>query len=91
MFNPIVVDGVMYVLARDNELVALDAATGKELWARAHEGGVSGRGINYWQSRDGSDRRLVYLNSGFLTVLNARTGEPIPSFGTTAASTCARP
>ncbi len=81
VFNPIVVDGVMYVLARDNELVALDAATGKELWARAHEGGVSGRGINYWQSRDGSDRRLVYLNAGFLTVRNARTGEPILSFG----------
>ena len=81
VFNPIVVDSTMYVLARDNEIVALDAATGKELWARAHEGGISGRGINYWQSRDGNDRRLVYVNSGFLTELNARTGEPIPSFG----------
>jgi quinoprotein glucose dehydrogenase len=81
VFNPIVVDSTMYVLARDNEIVALDAATGKELWAHAHEGGVSGRGINYWQSRDGSDRRLVYVNAGFVTVLNARTGEPIPSFG----------
>jgi quinoprotein glucose dehydrogenase len=81
VFNPIVVDGTMYVLARDNEIVALDAATGKELWARAHEGGVSGRGINYWQSRDGNDRRLVYVNAGFVTVLDARTGEPIPSFG----------
>ncbi len=29
VFNPIVVDGVMYVLARENEIVALDAATGK--------------------------------------------------------------
>jgi hippurate hydrolase len=28
----------MYVLARDNEIVALDATTGKELWARPHEG-----------------------------------------------------
>jgi quinoprotein glucose dehydrogenase len=81
VFNPIIVDSTMYVLARDNEIVALDAATGKELWAHAHEGGVSGRGINYWQSRDGSDRRLVYVNAGFVTVLNARTGEPIPSFG----------
>ena len=37
VFNPIVVDGVMYVLARDNEIVALDAETGEELWANAPE------------------------------------------------------
>ena len=73
VFNPIVVDDVMYVLARDNEIVALDAATGRELWARPHEGPVSARGINYWQSADGSDRRLLYLNAGMLTALNART------------------
>jgi quinoprotein glucose dehydrogenase len=81
VFNPIVVDDTMYVLARDNEIVALDAATGAEKWAHAHEGGVNGRGINYWQSADGSDRRLVYLNGGFLTALNAVTGETITSFG----------
>ena len=82
VFNPIVVDNVMYVLARDNEIVALDAATGRELWAHPHEGPVTARGINYWQSADGSDRRLLYLNAGFLTALNARTGETVTSFGT---------
>jgi glucose dehydrogenase len=81
VFNPIVVDDVMYVLARDNEIVALDAATGRELWARPHEGAVTARGVNYWQSADGSDRRLLYLNAGMLTALNARTGEFIASFG----------
>src|SRR5262245_10791181 len=60
VINPVVVDGVMYVLARDNELVALDAASGRELWAHPHEGPVTARGINYWQSADGSDRRLLY-------------------------------
>ena len=81
VFNPIVVDDVMYVLARDNDLVALDAGTGRELWSHPHEGPVSARGINYWQSADGSDRRLLYLNSGFLTALDARTGQTIMSFG----------
>ncbi|HEX7079469.1 MAG TPA: PQQ-binding-like beta-propeller repeat protein [Gammaproteobacteria bacterium] len=81
LFNPIVVDGVMYVLARDNEIVALDAETGKELWAHPHEGPVTARGINYWESEDGSDRRLLYLNAGFLTALDARTGETITDFG----------
>ena len=81
VFNPIVVDDVMYVLARENELVALNATTGAELWARPHEGAVTARGMNYWQSADGADRRLLYLHAGFLTATNARTGEPIPSFG----------
>src|SRR5690349_12641247 len=63
-FNPIVVDGVMYVLAKTNSIVALDPATGKELWERPNQGAVGARGINYWQSADGSDRRLVYLNAG---------------------------
>ena len=81
VFNPIVVDNVMYVLARENEIVALDAATGRELWAHPHEGPVSGRGINYWQSPDGSDRRLLYLNAGMLTALNARTGQTVTNFG----------
>ena len=68
-FNPIVIDDVMYVLARDNEIVALDAATGHELWAHPNESAVAARGMNYWQNADGSDRRLLYLNSGFLTCL----------------------
>jgi quinoprotein glucose dehydrogenase len=81
VFNPVVVDNVMYVLARDNDLVALDAATGRELWSHPHEGPVTARGINYWQSADGSDRRLLYLNSGMLTALNARTGQTVTTFG----------
>src|SRR4029079_7141275 len=35
-FNPMVVDDVIYVLGRGSSLIALDAATGKELWI--HEG-----------------------------------------------------
>src|SRR5690606_7100971 len=81
VFNPIVVDGVMYVLARQNELVALDAATGRERWSSPQEGAVSARGINYWQSANGSDRRLIYNAGGFVTATDARTGELITSFG----------
>ena len=81
LFNPIVVGDVMYVLARDNEIVALDAATGEELWAHPHDGPVTARGINYWESEDGSDKRLLYLHAGFLTALDAETGKTIESFG----------
>src|SRR5437870_3994266 len=32
VWNPLIVDNVMYVLARNNSLVALDATSGKEIW-----------------------------------------------------------
>ncbi|MGI4880557.1 MAG: pyrroloquinoline quinone-dependent dehydrogenase [Janthinobacterium lividum] len=81
-YNPLVVNGVMYVMAPDNALVALDAATGKELWRKPNTGRVGGRGMNYWQSPDGRDRRLLFVNDGVLRAVSADTGAPIASFGT---------
>jgi quinoprotein glucose dehydrogenase len=80
-FGPMVVDGVMYVLAKNNSFVALDAATGKELWVHPNTGAVGARGANYWESKDRSDRRLLYINAGYLTAIDARTGKTIESFG----------
>src|SRR3979490_736438 len=57
-FTPIVVDGGMYVLGANRAVVALDAATGKEIWTHANEGAVGDRGMNYWENKDRSDRRL---------------------------------
>ena len=63
-FNPIVVDGVMYMLAKNMALVALDAATGKEIWTHENQGAVGDRGMNYWESADRKDRRLLFINGG---------------------------
>lgn len=81
IFDPIVVDGVMYVLARNNSVVALDAATGKELWVHPNMGAVGQRGMNYWENKDRSDRRLLYINAGYLTAIDAKSGKTIDSFG----------
>ncbi|HUI81166.1 MAG TPA: pyrroloquinoline quinone-dependent dehydrogenase [Bryobacteraceae bacterium] len=81
LFNPLVVDGTMYVLAKNNSIVALDAVTGEERWTHPNTGAVTQRGINYWESKDRSARRLFYLNAGYLTAIDARTGETIQSFG----------
>ena len=51
LFNPVVVDGVMYVLARGSSLVALNAETGKEIWVHEKLPGISIRGISFWQSK----------------------------------------
>jgi quinoprotein glucose dehydrogenase len=80
-FNPIVVDGVMYALGKANLIVALDAATGKELWIHENQGAVGDRGMNYWESADRKDRRLLYINGGFLTAVDATTGKTIDTFG----------
>jgi quinoprotein glucose dehydrogenase len=83
-FNPIVVDGVMYVLAKNNSIVALDAATGAEIWTHPADPNttiITNRGINYWESKDRSDRRLLYASNHFLRAIDARTGRSIPSFG----------
>jgi len=80
-FDPLNVDGIMYVLAQNNSVVALEAATGKEMWVHPNMGAVGQRGMNYWESNDRSDRRLLYINGGFLTAINARTGQTVNSFG----------
>jgi glucose dehydrogenase len=77
-FNPVIIDGTMYVGAQ-NAVVALDAATGKELWK--HPGGGAARGITYWESKDRKDRRLMFVNQGALTAIDATSGQTIMSFG----------
>jgi glucose dehydrogenase len=81
-FNPIVVDDVMYALGRNNSLIALEAASGKEIWI--HEGltGINTRGVNYWQSQDGKDRRLLFSINSYLQAIDARAGKSILTFGT---------
>ena len=81
VFNPIVVDNVMYVLARNSSLVALDAATGKEIWIHENLPGLATRGIAYWESKDRKDRRLVFAINNHLQEIDARTGKSILTFG----------
>jgi quinoprotein glucose dehydrogenase len=84
-FNPLVIDRTMYVLAKDNSIVALDAATGKEIWTHATDASttlITNRGLDYWSSADGSDRRLIFSLRNELQELDARTGKPIAQFGT---------
>ena len=83
-FNPVVVDGTMYVLARNNSIIALDAATGKEIWAHPPEPDtriITNRGINYWESKDRSERRLLYASNHYLRAIDARTGKTVETFG----------
>ncbi len=81
LFNPIIVDNVMYVLARNYSLVALDAESGKEIWIHENLAGISNRGIAYWESKDRKDRRLIFALNNYLQEIDARTGKSILTFG----------
>ena len=81
-FSPVFADGVLYGLGRNaSSLVALDAATGKEIWVHEGLNGITSKGINYWESADGKDRRLIFAVDSFLQEIDARTGKSIMSFG----------
>jgi quinoprotein glucose dehydrogenase len=81
-FNPIVVNDVIYTAGRNGSLVALDAATGQEIWIHEKLTGMTGRGMNYWQSEDGKDRRLIFWINNFMQQIDATTGKSITTFGT---------
>lgn len=83
-FAPLVSGNLAFVLAKNNSIVALNAATGEEIWTRPADPGmiaITNRGINYWESDDGADRRILYAADHFLIALNAETGAVIESFG----------
>jgi quinoprotein glucose dehydrogenase len=80
-FNPLIVDGVMYVVGKDSAIVALDGATGKQLWSRQVEGQPTNRGFNFWSSKDGKDQRLIFAADSYLQQINIKTGQLINTFG----------
>ncbi len=84
------VNGKLYSTAGSRRaVVALDAATGELLWMHSeHEGArgaaaprqLSGRGLAYWT--DGKEERILYVTPGYrLVALDAKTGIPVPGFG----------
>ena len=82
--NPIVVGRVMFVTTGQLHAAALDAATGELLWRFDPWQGAGGRGLNrgvaYWTDGHG-DERIFHSAGDWLYALDAKTGQPIPSFG----------
>src|SRR6476660_8917167 len=90
--TPIMVKGMVYATAGTRRsVIALNPRTGELKWVYSMDEGeratrwaprqLSGRGLSYWT--DGrNDERIVYVTTGYrLVELNAKTGQPIASFG----------
>lgn len=79
--TPIVVHGVMYLPA-GNRIVALDADSGKEVWAYTLERGQAAtRGVAYWPGDKQNPPRILFTAGRDLIALNAGTGKIDPGFG----------
>jgi len=90
--TPLVVDRVLYTTAgMRRAAIALNAATGEMLWMHAEDEGArgqaaprtgAGRGLAYWASANGAERRIIYVTPGYrMLALDPRTGTPVATFG----------
>jgi quinoprotein glucose dehydrogenase len=88
--TPLMANGVLYATAGSRRaVVALNPATGEQLWMHSEQEGargaaaprqLSGRGLAYWT--DGREERVLYVTPGYrLVALNAKTGGLVPTFG----------
>lgn len=88
--TPLMANGVLYATAGVRRaVVAIDAATGETLWMYRIDEGTRGenaprkgpgRGVAY--RRDGDQETVYVISPGYhLVALDARTGQPLDSFG----------
>jgi glucose dehydrogenase len=84
-FEPVQARGMVYVMSANHSISAVDAETGEQMWQwkpQDRTTAMTDRGINYWESKDGKDRRLIFARNQMLQELDAQTGKPITVFGT---------
>lgn len=90
---PLVIGGVMYFPA-GNRIVALDAATGAEVWVHTEEfpavqsgppGGFAPRGLGYWPGDTAHPARLLVMAGTRLMAFDLATGAKVTSFGENGA------
>jgi quinoprotein glucose dehydrogenase len=82
--TPLVAGGLMFLATPYRRVTALDAESGKQVWAYdlPNNDNPSTRGVEYWPGGNGAGPRvIVSTQSGKIIALNARTGEPVPGFG----------
>jgi quinoprotein glucose dehydrogenase len=90
--TPLMVGGTLYTSTSLSQVAAIDAASGTTKWVfdpKIYENGLGlptnlgwlNRGVAYWHN--GDDERVVILTAfAQMIALDARTGKPVPTFGT---------
>lgn len=86
--NAIIVDGLLYFTTPRVNVIALDAATGKEVWRfdpAPYNGGRifrgRNRGVTYWEDEHGRNQRIFAFVRDRVYAIDAKTGVLIEPFG----------
>jgi quinoprotein glucose dehydrogenase len=84
--TPIMIDGVLYTSTAFSQVAAIDAGTGTTLWVFDPKAYASGRrpANSGWQHRGvayANGRVFIATGIGELIAIDARTGQPVKSFG----------
>jgi quinoprotein glucose dehydrogenase len=85
--NNLIIAGVLYTVSPTRKVIALDAATGKELWKwdprSERPGGANARqrGLVFWQNETNGEQRLFTGVGNHLYALDPKSGQVIRSFG----------
>ena len=88
--NPIIVDGMMFAPTAGHHIVALNAATGAELWRFKPEIRKDGmrledfparRGLVFWPGDSEAPARILFTCGNWIYALDPKTGQPLDSFG----------
>jgi quinoprotein glucose dehydrogenase len=87
--TPLMVGGVLYISTSLSQVAAINAATGQTLWVHDPKSYETGhptnlgflhRGVAYWT--DGKlERIFIGTSDAYLVALDAKTGQPVESFG----------
>ncbi|HYJ36399.1 MAG TPA: PQQ-binding-like beta-propeller repeat protein, partial [Rhizomicrobium sp.] len=82
--TPLMVNGLIFLGTPYGRVVALDATTGKQVWAYQLPGSDQPpfRGLGYWPGDGKLAPRIIFGSTqGKLIALEAKTGEPAKGFG----------
>lgn len=86
--TPIIVEGVLYAPTPGKAIVAVDAATGRELWryqvrglGNRLEDVPARRGLVYWPGDGQASPRILFGAGSWVYALDPKSGEPVAGFG----------
>jgi glucose dehydrogenase len=82
--TPICINGTLYFSTQNQNVVALDPVTGKEIWKYANPNprGSESRGVAYWAGDQQTPPRILFgTGNAQLIELDAKNGTLVSSFG----------
>jgi glucose dehydrogenase len=81
--TPILIDHVLYFTTQNQNVVALDPETGKEIWKYITKSNTrESRGVSWWPGDGRTPPRILFgTGDGRLIALDAKTGKPAGGFG----------